>query len=83
MDSDINAPTRVALGGLSGLIAQSATYPLDIVRRRMQVRFLFCRKKNSLFVYLLFVEGRFILRLIHRFVLPSKRLFVERAHDHC
>ncbi|RNF22309.1 putative mitochondrial carrier protein [Trypanosoma cruzi] len=28
---------RMVAGGLAGLIAQSATYPLDIVRRRMQV----------------------------------------------
>ena len=28
---------RLACGGLAGLLSQSATYPLDIVRRRMQV----------------------------------------------
>ena len=28
---------RLTAGGIAGLIAQSATYPLDIVRRRMQV----------------------------------------------
>ncbi|ESL08386.1 mitochondrial carrier protein [Trypanosoma rangeli SC58] len=33
----ISVHERMAAGGLAGLIAQSATYPLDIVRRRMQV----------------------------------------------
>lgn len=28
---------RLACGGLAGLFAQSATYPLDILRRRLQV----------------------------------------------
>jgi hypothetical protein len=29
--------TRLLFGGLAGLFAQSVTYPLDIVRRRIQV----------------------------------------------
>ncbi|KAG8347817.1 putative carrier protein [Trypanosoma vivax] len=33
----IQVHERVVAGGLAGLIAQSATYPLDIVRRRMQI----------------------------------------------
>lgn len=39
LDSDRDIPTaaRLTVGGVAGLIAQSATYPLDIVRRRMQV----------------------------------------------
>lgn len=36
-DKDIPAWQRLVAGGLSGLLAQSATYPLDMVRRRMQV----------------------------------------------
>ncbi|KAG5489928.1 hypothetical protein JKF63_00045 [Porcisia hertigi] len=36
-DKDIPTYQRLAAGGLAGLLAQSATYPLDIVRRRMQV----------------------------------------------
>lgn len=36
-DSEIPVWQRLIAGGLSGLIAQSTTYPLDIVRRRMQV----------------------------------------------
>ena len=36
-DRDIPTPLRLMAGGFAGLVAQSATYPLDIVRRRMQV----------------------------------------------
>ncbi|EPY25385.1 solute carrier family 25, member 42 [Angomonas deanei] len=36
-DRDIPTWQRLIAGALSGLIAQSATYPFDIVRRRMQV----------------------------------------------
>ncbi|KEG14209.1 putative mitochondrial carrier protein [Trypanosoma grayi] len=36
-DKSIPVHERMIAGGLAGLIAQSATYPLDIVRRRMQV----------------------------------------------
>ncbi|KAG5465348.1 hypothetical protein CUR178_00050 [Leishmania enriettii] len=39
LESDKDIPTyqRLVAGGFAGLLAQSATYPLDIVRRRMQV----------------------------------------------
>lgn len=36
-DREIPAWQRLIAGGFSGLVAQSFTYPLDIVRRRMQV----------------------------------------------
>jgi len=36
-DKDIPSYQRLIAGGFSGLIAQSVTYPLDIVRRRNQV----------------------------------------------
>lgn len=36
-DHDLPTYARLSVGGIAGLIAQSATYPLDIVRRRMQV----------------------------------------------
>jgi hypothetical protein len=29
---------RLGAGAIAGLVAQSATYPLDVVRRRMQVQ---------------------------------------------
>jgi len=37
-EKEIPAYFRLIAGAISGLIAQSATYPLDIIRRRMQVR---------------------------------------------
>jgi hypothetical protein len=36
-DSDIPTPYRLMFGGSAALFAQSMTYPLDLVRRRMQV----------------------------------------------
>merc|ERR1712083_1102195 len=36
-EDEISAPTRLVCGMLAGLIAQSMTYPIDVVRRRMQV----------------------------------------------
>eukprot|EP00051_Salpingoeca_urceolata_P030947 m.9944 g.9944 ORF g.9944 m.9944 type:complete len:625 (-) comp3649_c0_seq1:19-1893(-) len=36
-DKDIPTVLRLCAGGTAGLVAQSATYPLDILRRRMQV----------------------------------------------
>ncbi|KAH9582110.1 Mitochondrial substrate/solute carrier [Trypanosoma melophagium] len=36
-EKSITVHERMVAGGFAGLVAQSATYPLDIVRRRMQV----------------------------------------------
>jgi hypothetical protein len=41
-DGQLDTPTRLACGGVAGLVAQSATYPLDIVRRRLQVLLTSC-----------------------------------------
>ena len=38
VEDDIPTPIRLGGGAISGLVAQSATYPLDVVRRRMQVQ---------------------------------------------
>mmetsp|Transcript_96327 Transcript_96327/g.277414 ORF Transcript_96327/g.277414 Transcript_96327/m.277414 type:complete len:543 (+) Transcript_96327:2-1630(+) len=35
--AELSSGWRLCAGALSGLLAQSATYPLDVVRRRMQV----------------------------------------------
>ncbi|KAL4540562.1 hypothetical protein Ndes2526A_g03537 [Nannochloris sp. 'desiccata'] len=37
-------PAMLAFGGIAGLIAQTVTYPLDVVRRRMQVEGLKLRE---------------------------------------
>ena len=37
-DESIPTPLRLGAGAIAGLVAQSATYPLDVVRRRMQVQ---------------------------------------------
>jgi hypothetical protein len=36
-EADMPTMPRLCAGGIAGLLAQSATYPLDVVRRRMQV----------------------------------------------
>ena len=40
-------PAMLTFGGIAGLIAQTATYPLDVVRRRMQVEGLKLRGQPS------------------------------------
>lgn len=40
--SEIPLVWRLAAGGVAGLVAQTAVYPLNVVRRRMQVQVLGC-----------------------------------------
>ncbi|ESP04634.1 hypothetical protein LOTGIDRAFT_135819 [Lottia gigantea] len=37
---NLNIPTKLVCGGISGAVSQTITYPLDIVRRRLQVSVL-------------------------------------------
>lgn len=37
MEHRLPVPVMLCFGGIAGLIAQTATYPIDVVRRRMQV----------------------------------------------
>ena len=36
-DEPLTTPWRLACGGTAGLVAQTATYPIHLVKRRMQV----------------------------------------------
>eukprot|EP00042_Codosiga_hollandica_P038381 m.311917 g.311917 ORF g.311917 m.311917 type:complete len:242 (+) comp55377_c0_seq6:498-1223(+) len=46
----ITTPERVVSGGFAGLVAQSMTYPLDIMRRRMQTDGVLSAKTHRGFV---------------------------------
>lgn len=34
--NEVSVPTRLVYGGISGAVAQTITYPLDVLRRRLQ-----------------------------------------------
>jgi len=46
-DRDPTLTEKLLSGGLSGLVAQSLTYPLEITRRRMQTVGLVSREESS------------------------------------
>eukprot|EP00667_Euglena_gracilis_P003035 EG_transcript_3042 len=57
-ERDIPQGYRVAFGGIAGLVGQSATYPLDILRRRMQVSSLpIYNSITGAFFHILRTEG--------------------------
>lgn len=38
-ERQLSVVTRLACGGVAGTMGQTVAYPLDVVRRRLQVRF--------------------------------------------
>jgi solute carrier family 25 protein 42 len=46
--NNVSTPVRFAGGALSGAVAQTAAYPFDVVRRRMQVDERYCASKTEL-----------------------------------
>jgi hypothetical protein len=54
-DKPLPTPHTLLAGALAGLVAQTATYPLHVVRRRMQVWALFLVVFGCVFIYLYFV----------------------------
>eukprot|EP00668_Euglena_longa_P036245 GGOE01046584.1.p1 GENE.GGOE01046584.1~~GGOE01046584.1.p1 ORF type:complete len:539 (+),score=161.24 GGOE01046584.1:636-2252(+) len=57
-ERDIPQGYRVVFGGIAGLVGQSATYPLDILRRRMQVSSLpIYNSITGAFFHILRTEG--------------------------
>lgn len=41
-DSRPSLPGKLACGAVAGVVGQTVTYPLDVVRRQMQVYPLYC-----------------------------------------
>jgi hypothetical protein len=41
-ERELSTATRLACGGIAGTTGQTVAYPLDVVRRRMQVAFPPC-----------------------------------------
>ena len=57
-ERELSTLTRLACGGIAGTTGQTVAYPLDVVRRRMQVRCCCCTRMPSPQKVLLKVASR-------------------------
>lgn len=62
-DEQPSLPTKLGCGGVAGIIGQTLTYPLDVVRRQMQVS-LKKRKSRGLSFTFVSTEVRRVTRMI-------------------
>lgn len=68
---ELTVPGKLICGGLTAIVAQTITYPLDVVRRHMQLVTMFkdaeVRQKMGIYDTLLFVYNRYgVVRGLYR-----------------